>query len=287
MPPQNKKELEHFLGVINYYRRFIPKFADKVEILLEANRKKFFWSPKCQRAFESLKLDIAQPPVLKSFSLEKETTLTVDASECAAAGILSQDGSPVAYVSRSFTAAERNWSNIEREAYAVVWCAQRLRQFLLGRKFLIESDHRPLEFIFGNKPDASRRISQRVARWALSLAQFDFQVKYVPGRLIPHVDGLSRLKTTNEEELIFFSDIGDVSDELHVDPVLVSQVRDLFEQDQFYTRLIGRISSGSWKNSTSLEGSFYRARDSLSVENGLIYHKHRLYIPASYRAAIL
>jgi len=143
MPPQTKKELEHFIGLINYYRRFIPKFADKVKPLLNIKHGEFTWSAKCQCAFDLLKEEISMSPVLKPFSLTMETTLTVDASEHAAAGILSQGGHPIAFVSHSFTPAERNWSNIEREAFAIVWCTQRLRQFLLGRQFIIQSDHRP------------------------------------------------------------------------------------------------------------------------------------------------
>jgi hypothetical protein len=164
------------------------------------------------------------------FSLDLETTLTVDVSGAAAAGVLSQGGHPVAFVSHCFSPAEQNWSNIEREAYAVVWCTQRLRQFLLGRQFTIQSDHRPLQFIFANKVDGSSRVSQRVARWALSLAQFDFKIKYVPGHSIPHVDGLSHLQSAVNDDLVFFSDLhhGETVDTSETDPILVQQVKDFF-----------------------------------------------------------
>ena len=239
--------------------------------------------------FDSLKAEISQQPILKPFSLDLDSMLTVDASEHAAAGVLSQGGHPVAFVSHSFTPAERNWSNIEREAYAIVWCTQQLRQFLLGRQFIIQSDHRPLEFIFANHVDGSRRVSQRIARWALSLAQFDFNIKYTPGSSLPHVDGLSRLQATNQDELIFFSDLHDseTPDIDDLDSALVLQVKKLLADDTLYLRLLRSITTGNWKNVTSLETPFFKARRLLSVNNGLIYHLDRPYIPAPYRAAVL
>ena len=95
-----------------------------MEPLLAITKGEFSWSPLCQRAFDSFKVEISQQPILKPFSLNLDSTLTVDASECAATGILSQGGHPIAFVSHSFTPEERNWSNIECEAYAVVWCTQ-------------------------------------------------------------------------------------------------------------------------------------------------------------------
>ena len=87
MYPQNQAELLRFIGLMNYYRRFIPKFADKMEPLLAI--AEFSWSPLCQRVFDSLKAEISQQPILKPFSLDLDSTLTVDASEHAAAGVLS------------------------------------------------------------------------------------------------------------------------------------------------------------------------------------------------------
>ena len=159
----------------------------------------------------------------------------------------------------------------------------------MGRQFTIQSDHRPLEFIFANRVDGSCRVSQRIARWALSLAQFDFNIKYTPGSSLPHVDGLSRLQATNQDELIFFSDLdnGETSGTDDLDSALVLQVKKLLADDTLYSRLLWCIATGNWKNVTCLEMPFFKARRLLSVDNGLIYHLDRLYIPAPYHAAVL
>ena len=208
--PSNIKELERFLGLVGFYRRFLHSYADLVEPLLAAKRGDFCWGKAQEEAFQKLKFEITQYPVLKPFSLSENVLLTVDASEYAAAGILSQNGQPVAFISHTFTDNERNWSNVEREAFAVVWCVERLRYFLLGKRFKLETDHSPLTSLFGNSLDVSRRASQRIARWALTLSQYDFEVVYIPGSRIPHVDAMSRLKYESDkpEELIFFSDLG-------------------------------------------------------------------------------
>ena len=200
--------------------------------------------------------------------MDLDSTFTVDASEHAAVGILSQGGHPVAFVSHNFTPAERNWSNIEREAYAVVWCTQRLHQFLLGHRFTIQSDHHLLEFIFANHVDGSHRVFQRIARWALSLAQFDFNNKYTPGSSLPHLDGLSRLQSTNQDELIFFSDLhdGEMPGTDDLDSALVLQVKKLLADDTLYSCLLWRITTGNWKNITSLETPLFKAHHLLLLQ---------------------
>ena len=97
------------------------------------------------------------------------------------------------YLSRKLTEAEQNYSNIEREALAIVWATTRARHFLLGKKFLLKSDHRPLEFIFNPKRELPKVTSARILRWAISLAAFDYDIVYVKGEAIPHDDALSRL----------------------------------------------------------------------------------------------
>ena len=133
--PRDKAELESFLGLVNFFGRMLPNCAATVRPLHDLRRKgtTFAWLPHHQAAFDKLLGQMSTPPTLQSYQLDEEATLTTDASECAIAGILTQSGKPIMYVSRSLTSAERNYNNVEREALAVVWSTLRLKQFLLGR----------------------------------------------------------------------------------------------------------------------------------------------------------
>ena len=146
-PPKDVKEVEAFIGLINYFGRMIPNYAAKTRCINELRRKykPFKWTDECQRAFQSLVDELPSEPLVQPYTLDKEVTLTTDASEKTNGGVLTQNDHPVIYISRNLTSAEQKYSNIEREALAVVFAVTRLRQFLLGRKFTLRTDHKPLQ----------------------------------------------------------------------------------------------------------------------------------------------
>ena len=132
----NKKELESFWGSVNFYRRFVPKYKDLTEPFANLRKKdiEFIWSEKQQKVFDRLKLIMAKKPIVKIFYSKKDITLTTDASEHSISGI-SQEGHPIMYLSRRLTNTEFNYSNIEKDALAIVWTTTRTRQFLIGKNF--------------------------------------------------------------------------------------------------------------------------------------------------------
>ena len=162
-PPQSVKEVEQFCGLVNFYAWFISSFTSKIAPISDLRKKseaEFQWTDKCQRAFERLKSELASKPIVQPFSLKKEVTITTDASEKAISGALSQEGHPVIYVSQTLSQAEQRYSNIERETLAIVFVVKRLKQFLLGRKFNLETDHRPLDFIFAPNKELPKPYQQ-------------------------------------------------------------------------------------------------------------------------------
>ncbi len=170
----------------------IPNFAEIVAPLHQLRRQgvPFVWNPQHQAAFDNILKRLAAPPVLQGYSLRNEATVTIDASENAIAGVLTQNGKPVMYVSHALTSAERNYSNIEREGLAVVWSLLRMRQLLIGRKFTLITDHKPLLAIYGSV-SLPKVSATRMVRWAITLQQFDFGIKYQPGSSIGHADAVS------------------------------------------------------------------------------------------------
>ncbi|XP_043474040.1 uncharacterized protein LOC122506110 [Leptopilina heterotoma] len=195
--PHNRTSLKSFLGLSGYYRKFIKNYSTIAKPLTELTKesKQFIWTPDCQKAFDTLKLSLCQAPVLKYPNFEKEFTLITDASNVGLGAILSQDGHPCYYISRTLNAPELNYTTTEKELLAIVWAVQRFRQFLLGRKFKILTDHQALKWLF-NVKDASSRLM----RWRLKLEEYDYEIQYKKGSENTAADALSRVHHVNSND---------------------------------------------------------------------------------------
>ena len=132
--------------------------------------------------------------------MDEEVTLTTDASEKTIGAVLTQNDHPVIYISRNLTSAEQKYSNIEREALAVVFAVTRLRHFLFGRRFTLRTDHKPLQFIFNQSNQIPKVVSARLARWAITLMAYDYDVQYTPGQDIGYADAMSCLRFKDDED---------------------------------------------------------------------------------------
>ena len=158
--PKMVKQLKGFLGLVGYYRKFIPQFskiAAPLHTLLKKDAK-YVWEESQEIAFLTLKQKLISQPILQY----PEFILTTDASNNGAGAVLSQGqigkDLPIAYASRSFNKAERNYSTVEKELAAIVWGIKHFRLYLYGRKFKIVSDHKPLTWIMSVKDPGSRLL---------------------------------------------------------------------------------------------------------------------------------
>ena len=191
--PTNVKEVRSFLGLCNYYRRFVKDFAKKASPLHRLTRKDvpFVWDSDCQYAFESLQNHLCSAPILSYPDLSQPFHLYADASNSALGYILGQciDGKEhvVAYGGRELNMAERKYSTTEREALAVVQGIKHYRPYLTGSKFFVHTDHGCLSWLMKMKDPTGR-----LARWSLQLQQFQFEIIHRPGTLNGNADALSR-----------------------------------------------------------------------------------------------
>lgn len=191
--PKNIKDVQAFLGLCNYYRRFIKDFASIAKPLTDLTKKgnAFNWTETQQNAFQTLKFKLCSEPILKYPNFQEPFILTTDASDFAISGILSQgnipDDLPVSYASRTLNPAERNYSTIEKELLAIVWAVRYYRPYLYGRTFTIYTDHKPLTYLFNVKDPSSRLL-----RWRLKLEAYSYTIKYKPGKKNNNADALSR-----------------------------------------------------------------------------------------------
>ena len=146
--PSDIKELRQFLGLTNYYRRFIKGYSSIAEPLHKLTRKTeggFKWNSECQNAFQHLKHLLVSPPILAYPQFQLPFVVASDASGCAIGAVLSQEHEGeekvIAYWSHQLSKAERNYSTIEREALAVVAAVKEFFPYLYGKSFNLLTDH--------------------------------------------------------------------------------------------------------------------------------------------------
>lgn len=193
-PPTNVKELQAFLGLANYYRKFIPHAAQIMLPLTNLLKKKvkFVWDENCQAAMNELKQAIINPPILSYPDFEKPFILTTDASNGALGAILSQgkegEDLPIYFASRALSDTEKRYSTTEKECLAVVWAVQSFRAYLMGRHFTIFTDHKPLRGL-ANLKDPTSRLS----RLRHKLSEYDYEICYKSGKKNQNADALSRI----------------------------------------------------------------------------------------------
>ncbi|XP_068216191.1 uncharacterized protein [Palaemon carinicauda] len=193
--PTTKKQLRSFIGSVNFYGRFIPNLSDKLihltKFLKKGSSEKFNFDEDALCKFNELKSCLTSPPILQVPDLNNIFCLRTDASSTGLGAVLLQyiDGEPypVAFGSKKLLPPETRYAAIERECLAIVWGIKKFEYYLMGRKFLLESDHKPLMYL-----ETSKSSNDRLMRWSLALQVYSFSVVHVKGTNNIFADLLSR-----------------------------------------------------------------------------------------------
>jgi len=192
--PTNVHEVQRFLGLANYFKRFIKDFSLKAKPLLNLLRKDtdFVFTQECLQSFESLKTELVSSPVLTLYNPFAETEVHTDACSQGLGGVLLQKQETkkwavVAYFSQTTNAAETRYHSYELEMLAIVRTIKRFHLYLYGIFFTIVTDCNALVYAM-NKAS----LNPRIARWTLTLQNYNFKVIHRPGDRMRHVDALSR-----------------------------------------------------------------------------------------------
>ena len=192
--PKDLKSLRAFLGLMSYYRRFIPCFSTVAHPLYNLTRKDtpFQWSKECEAAFDKLRSLLTEAPVLAYPNFQQSFTLETDASGIGLGAVLSQqqeDGvfRPIAFASRTLQNHERNYGISELEALGVVWAVKHFRPYIYGHHCTVYTDHEALKSLL-NTPHPSGKL----ARWGMALQELDLKIEYRPGKGNARADALSR-----------------------------------------------------------------------------------------------
>jgi len=197
-PPQDVSQLRAFLGLINYYAKFLPQLSSTLAPLYQllAKQAKWTWGPPQKKAFQEAKSQLTSANVLVHYNPQQEVILACDASPYGVGAVLShrfEDGSeqPIAFASRSLSPAEKRYSQLDKEGLAIVYGVKKFHHYLFGRKFQIRSDHKPLQHLFSEKRSIPQLASARIQRWALTLSAYDYTITYKPGKQHANADSLS------------------------------------------------------------------------------------------------
>ena len=198
--PKTAKQIRQFVALGSYYRRFVKDYASIVRPMVELTKKgkRFIWDEACDRSFEMVKKSLISADIM-GYPLNEagEFVLDVDASDIGIGAVLHQVQSDrervIAYASRALNRAERNYCITEKELLAVRFFIEHFRQYLLGRKFLVRTDHQALIWLFKLKEPRGK-----VARWIEILSHYDFSIAYRPGHKQAHCDALSRCENPRE-----------------------------------------------------------------------------------------
>lgn len=191
--PQEVTQVRQILGLGSYYRRFIQGYSDLVRPLTQLTRKSipFVWSAECQQSFEALKDKLTSAEIMAYPLNDVLLILDTDASDTQISGILSQIQDDrervICYGSRTLNKAEKKYCITDKELLAIRHFTEYYRQYLLGRKFLLRSDHQALIYLFRLK-----ETKARIARWIEILSAFDFFIEYRKAQKHGNADSLTR-----------------------------------------------------------------------------------------------
>ncbi|KAJ4795897.1 polyprotein [Rhynchospora pubera] len=188
-PPNNQRQLRSFLGLTGYYRRFVRHYASIAAPLTDLLTKDgFHWSHKEQEAFEQLKMALMTAPVLSLPDFNRPFIVETDASGVGIGAVLSQDKHPVAFYSKKLSPLMQGKSTYIREMFAIQTAVMKWRQYLLGRHFVIRTDHRSLHHMLQQTVQTPEQ-----QQFCSKLVGYDFSIEYKPGASNAAADALSRV----------------------------------------------------------------------------------------------
>ena len=197
--PKSAKEVKQFLGLIGYYRKFVPRFSDLARSLTNLTRHdvEFKWSDKCEKSFCHLRELLMQHPILRYPDPSKGYTLFTDASGIGWAGVLTQEFEdekgkskqhPICYVSGQFRGSQQNWAALTKDAYAIYMSVRKLSFYITDAQVVIKCDHLPLRKFL-----QKQTLNAKVNNWAVELEQFNLKLEWIQGAKNTLVDSFSRL----------------------------------------------------------------------------------------------
>lgn len=291
--PTCVKDVHRFLGMITYFGSFIQNLSNETEPLRQLLKKNvvFQWNASLEKAFCKLKSLVTEPPVLAYFDATKPIVVSADASQFAVGGCILQDNRPLAFASKTLTECQRNYAQIEKELYAILFSCEKYHQFVYGQTILVETDHKPLIPLFKK---ALAHVPARLQRMMLRLQSYDLEVVYKPGRKLLVADMLSRAPLCHKEESRLDREIkihvGLIKSSLAISQPMLKQIVNETALDKTMQQ-VRLFIQGQWpENKKKLRPeiqALWNYRHELSVIDEMIFKGQALMIPSKLIDMIL
>lgn len=290
--PRNVKELQSYLGLLNYYGKFIPNLSAEVNCLYSLTKKdvEFLWSQDCEESFNKSKKLVTSESVLELYDPDKQIIVASDASPIGLGAIMSHEingrDRPVLFASSSLSKAQQGYSQIHREALAIIFAVSKFHDYIYGHTFILHTDQQALSEIFHPTRGTSGVAAARLQRWSIILSAYKYQIKHRSAAKMTHVDALSRLPLTEEVEvesvnINFFRHSGEL-----IDRKLISR-RTL--EDKKLSKVFDYVANG-WPKLNVIDVNilpFAKKQNSLALEDGCIFYGNNIVIPNSLQKVVL
>ncbi|XP_026441996.1 uncharacterized protein K02A2.6-like, partial [Papaver somniferum] len=290
--PKDIKSLQSFLGLVSYYQDFIPDLhilrAPLNDLLKK--EKPWLWTKGCKQAFKDIKEKLTSDLFLVHFDPKVDIIVASDASSHGVGACILhkwKDGKvrPIAHASRSLLPAERNYSQIEKEALAIIFAVTKFHRYIHGRYFTLQTDHKPLVTIFGSKKGLPTYTANRLLRWGTILLNYNFKIQYLSTHKIGHADGLSRLipKATEPLEDTVIASLR-AEDEVEENmanairelPVSLKDIKREADKDKYIMEIKDKLTKKDGKN-----------QETFSLVDNVLMYGERVVIPSTLQKRIL
>lgn len=291
--PKNVQELRSFLGMLQYYARFLPNLSSVIHPLnaLLSSYTPWKWTHECNEAFKAAKDQLVSAQVLAHYDANLPLCLACDASPYGVGAVLSHimpDGEerPVAFASRTLTKSEQNYAQLEKEALSLIFGVKKFHPYIYGRQFTLLTDHKPLVRILGPKTGVPTIAAARLQRWALILSAYSYDIVYKGSSHHMNADCLSRLPihtdhAGDEESIYHYTHVGEL-------PVTSQEIAAATGKDPVLSRVLEFTQRG-WPNTVDDDRlkPFFSRRHELSVEQDVLIWGLRVIIPGCLQTQIL
>lgn len=288
--PENKNDVQKFLGVVNYIRDFIPKLPDLTHNIRNLLKKdsEFIWLANHQAEFENLKKIIKSTVECSFYDENLPLELETDASGYGLGACLKQGNNIISYASRCLSDCEKEYGQIEKEFLAVYFGCKKFHNYIYGREIVVKSDHKPLESIM--KKDLSKIGSTRLQRLRLKLYKYNLKLEFIPGTKIPVADYLSRYVTGSIDKNFEEKSLTQMVHCISVSNESLRIYQEATNNDE-ELKLLKQYFRDGWPSDKTkvndLVKYYFQHRDEIYVSDELVFYENRLIVPKSLRTFVL